>query len=285
MSTKNPSPILKWAGGKRKLTGDILSRMPSKIKTYYEPFIGGGAVFFELAHNNRFEHAIIGDCNAELINVYKVTRDNVELLIQELNGGGYQYEKTSYLKIRAILPSMISLVERAARFIFLNKTGFNGLYRVNKSGQFNVPFGKYTNPTICDEVNLRAVSKVLQGVEMINHDFESIISIATEGDAVYLDPPYIPLSKTSNFTSYNSDGFNENDHRRLAESFDKLIERKVCCVLSNSYTPLTLELYGKHDVFELIGARSIGGPATSRVSVKEVLISKRKMIDRSPQET
>jgi DNA adenine methylase len=251
--------------------------MLPKIKTYYEPFIGGGAVFFELARQKRFERAVIGDCNAELINAYKIVRDSIDSLVKELQTGDYEYAKPRYLRIRAMKPADLSNVERAARLIYLNRTCFNGLYRVNtKTGQFNVPFGRYKNPVICDEPNLRAISEALQNVDIQRTDFLSLVSDAKGGDVVYFDPPYIPTSKTSKFTSYNMLGFTEEDHRRLAECFNKLVESGVSVSLSNSFAPLALELYGQYEILELMGGRSVGGPASYRKPAKEIIVYGRK---------
>jgi len=256
------------------MIGHIIPRLPTRIHTYFEPFIGGGAVFFELARQRRFDQAVIGDCNTELVNTYKVVKENVSALVKELQTGNYKYNKTNYLRMRALVPNNLSEVERAARLIYLNRTCFNGLYRVNqKTGQFNVPFGRYKNPTICDEPNLRAVSAALANVKVVRSDFLGMVIDAQEGDAVYFDPPYIPTSATSKFTAYNMTGFTEADHRRLAACFDNLTKANVCCVLSNSHAPLALELYSKYDVFELMGARVVGGPAAYRKPVKEILVS------------
>src|SRR5512135_1062682 len=161
-----PYPFLKWAGGKGRMIGHILPRMPLKIATYYEPFIGGGAVFFELARQKRFQHAVIGDCNEELINTYRTIKHNVGALVKELKTGNYKYDRDNYYKTRALSPANLSDLERAARFIYLMRTCFNGLYRVNsRNGAFNTPFGKYKNPTICDEPNLLAISATLQTVD------------------------------------------------------------------------------------------------------------------------
>jgi DNA adenine methylase len=268
-----PHAFLKWCGGKGRMIGHIIPRMPEKINTYYEPFLGGGAIFFELARQKRFDRAVIGECNDELINIYKMIQEDVEGLILELKTGDYEYNKPNYLRIRAINTNTLSDVGRAARFMYLNKTAFNGLHRVNKKGQFNVPFGKYTNPVICDEINLRAVSDILMNVQVCKSDFEQIINDAKEGDVVYFDPPYMPVSKTSKFTSYTVDGFTEADQRRLAACFDKLVSKNICTVLSNSYTPLIMELYGKYKPTELMGARVVGGPASYRKPSAEIVCS------------
>lgn len=269
-----PYPFLKWAGGKGRMIGYIIPRMPPKIRTYFEPFLGGGAVFFELARQKRFENAVIGDCNEELVNAYKVIKGDIDKLVNELQTGDYKYGKANYLRIRALVPQNLTNLQRAARMIFLNRTCFNGLYRVNKkTGAFNVPFGKYKNPVICDEPNLRAISEALKNVEIIRTDFLSIVDGAQKGDTVYFDPPYVPISETSKFTSYNMRGFDEADHRRLAECFGNLSGRGVCCVLSNSFAPLVVELYDKYGMQKLMGARSIGGPASYRKPVKEIIVS------------
>lgn len=269
-----PYPFLKWAGGKGRMIGHIIPRMPSKIKTYYEPFIGGGAVFFELARQKRFERAVIADCNEELINTYRAIKNNIDALVRELQEGNYKYDRENYLRVRAIVPKDLSNIERAARFVFLMRTCFNGLYRVNsKTGAFNVPFGKYKNPKICDEPNLRAISTTLQNVEILAIDFEKAVEDAKPGDVAYFDPPYVPTSKTSKFTAYSMAGFTEADHRRLAACFSKLSSEGVCCVLSNSFAPLAVELYEKYGITEVMGARSVGGPASYRKPKKEIVVS------------
>lgn len=255
------------------MMGHILSRMPENIQTYYEPFIGGGAIFFELARQGRFQKAVIGDLNEELMNTYQTIRSHVNELVTELNIGDYKYSRSNFLRIRAIDPTALSLVQRAARFIYLNRTCFNGLYRVNSKGQFNTPFGAYKNPVICDEPNLRAASTVLQSVEILAADFEVVLSGAAPGDVVYMDPPYLPTSETSKFTAYNTGGFLPDDHRRLAACFERLVGEGVCCVLSNSYAPLTIELFGKHQMTEHMGARVVGGPAEYRKPAREIIVS------------
>ena len=251
----------------------IAPLLPAKIETYYEPFIGGAAVFFELAKQKRFERAVIGDCNAELVNVYVVVKSDVDALIKELQTGNYIYKKTNYYRVRALETGKLSKVERAARIIYLNHTCFNGLYRVNLSGQFNVPFGKYKNPAICDEPNLRATAKILEHVHILNSDFTHTVSGATKGDVVYMDPPYIPVSDTSKFTAYNKTGFTEEDHRRLATCFKQLVGSGVCCILSNSHAPLAIELYGQYDMLKLMGSRVVGGPASYRKPAKEIIVT------------
>lgn len=265
-------PFVKWLGGKSKSVLQIAKRMPNHINTYIEPFVGGGFMLFWLSNHNRFDHAVISDNNPELINAYMVIKHEVEFLIKELSKSKYVYDKDSFLKIRALEINNMSDVERAARFIYLNKTCFNGLYRVNKSGGFNTPFGKFSNPTILDVRNLRAVNVSLKKVRIIFGDFESSCSFAKKGDCVYFDPPYIPISKTSNFTSYTSEGFNLQSHIRLRNLFRDLSKKDIRVLLSNSKTEITMNLYEDFDYDIIDGSRSISGPAEHRNSVEEVLV-------------
>lgn len=264
-------PFLKWAGGKTRLAKEILQRLPSSIDTYYEPFVGSGAVFFALASEGRFRRAVLSDRNSELIDVYRALKRDVEQLIFEL--GKYTYDKDFYYEVRKRQPKELELFERAARTIYLNKTGFNGLYRVNRSGQFNVPFGRYQNPNFCDEPRLRAASAALKKAKLIVRDFESACKPAREGDAVYFDPPYVPLSSTSNFTAYHQDAFGEPEHQRLAKLFGTLAENGVAAVLSNSDTPLTRQLYKRWKPDSLSVLRMINSVTTRRGGVSEILVS------------
>lgn len=265
-------PVVKWAGGKKKVIKHIMNRLPASIETFYEPMVGGGFVLFYLANLRRFKKAIISDVNPELINAYRVIKKDVESLIQELSKSRYAYNKQTFLEHRAADTDSLDAKERAARFIYLNKTCFNGLYRVNKDGKFNTPFGTYTNPQICDTENLRAVSKCLKNVKILQKDFEEVCTTVTDGDAVYFDPPYIPLSKTSNFTSYTSGGFGLKEHIRLQNCFSYLADRNARIILSNSCAPEALELYQAYDMDIITGPRNVGGPAEYRKSVSEMLV-------------
>ncbi|HEY8096576.1 MAG TPA: Dam family site-specific DNA-(adenine-N6)-methyltransferase [Methylobacter sp.] len=272
MAKAPPYPFVKWAGGKSRVAQYVLRRLPDSIGTYYEPMVGGGAIFFELAKAKRFKNAVLADKNPDLINTWNVIQNNVEELIKELsNKKKYRYEKQTYMKIRSSTKDMTK-VELAARFIFLNKTCFNGLYRLNSKGGFNVPFGKYEDPLICDEKNLRTVSHLLEDVDIILQDFGRATLDAADGDAIYFDPPYIPLSNTSKFTSYTSDGFTIDDHMRLAKTFKLLGDGGTRVVLSNSSAKAAIELYGGFDIDWIIGTRSVGGPADYRKSVKEMVV-------------
>jgi len=271
MAKTPPYPFLKWAGGKGRVASRILARLPESINTYYEPFLGGGAIFFELAKEKRFKRAVLSDMNPALINCWQVIQANVESLIRELQKSQYKYEKKTYLKIRAADISTFSDVQKAARTIYLNKTCFNGLYRVNSQGNFNVPFGKYSNPTICDESNLTAVSQALKGVEIKICEF-NVAEKAKIGDAVYFDPPYLPISATSKFTAYTELGFGLEDHEKLAGLFQHIGKKGVRCVLSNSAAKKAIELYSDFDMDKFIGTRSVGGPVDFRKPAGEIIV-------------
>lgn len=244
------------------------------MNTYYEPFLGGGAVFFVLDSEDAFEKAVIGDYNSELMATYAALAEPalLEETISLLKG--YPYERSFYEELRKKLPKDLSPGELAARFIYLNRVGFNGLYRVNKRGIFNVPFGRYTNPTICDEENLRQVSGALRQdrVTCLNTDFEKQVETAQKGDVVYFDPPYMPLSITANFTEYMAGGFTLKDQERLAACFRRLAERGVGVLLSNSDTPKVHELYAEFQRDAVQAKRAINSKADRRGPVSELLI-------------
>src|SRR5512133_204214 len=265
-----PRPVLKWAGGKTPLTERILQLLPTKIDAYYEPFFGGGAVFFALAREGRLRRAVLSDANEELINLYRALKSDVDAVVTELRKMTVSEEE--YYRIRDLRPR--SDAKRAARTIYLNKTGFNGLYRVNRSGLFNVPYGRHVNPKICDEPNLRAVADVLTNlnVELLQQDFEQTCRLARSKDAVYLDPPYLPLSPTASFTSYDRHPFGLTEHERLARIFDELTKRNVPAVLSNSCTPESERLYQAHAIEHPLVARNINRDAKKRGKIKEILV-------------
>jgi DNA adenine methylase len=253
------------------LVPDILQRLPSEIETYYEPFAGSAAVFFALGSEGRFKRAVLSDQNRELIDVYKAIKRDVASVIAALKE--HPYDREVFYRVRATDPRSLDLAERAARFIYLNKTGFNGLYRVNRSGAFNVPFGRYTNPKICDEPRLRRCAEALKGARLLVSDFEHACQEAKGGDAVYFDPPYVPISKTSNFTAYHSVAFEDAEHQRLAETFAALIDRGVRVVLSNSDTPATRKLYKAFKPTRILVARPINSKSHMRGDVGEILVS------------
>jgi DNA adenine methylase len=272
MAARSYDPVLKWAGGKRQLLPHILERLPKKIDTYYEPFVGGGAVFFALAHERRFNKAVLTDQNADLIAVYRALKTNLTKLIELLKKHDANHCEDYYYEVRDELEPK-KLVERAARLIYLNKTGFNGLYRVNRSGKFNVPFGRYDKPRILDEPRLKAAHQALTNVEIDVADFEETCKRAKRGDAVYLDPPYLPVSATANFSDYHALPFGLAEHERLAAVFGDLARRRVPALLSNSHTPDTTRLFGKFFLEQVEARRSINSDKSRRGPVGEILVS------------
>lgn len=265
------APFLKWAGGKQRLLSQYNSFFPPQayIKHYFEPFIGSAAVFFSLQLNGP---ATLSDRNENLIEVYEMVRDDVAGVIDALRP--HRNEADYFYAVRAQNPARLTAVQRAARLIFLNKTCYNGLYRENQKGEFNVPFGRYKNPKICDAPRLEAAAAALQGASLQVADFAAVALTAVPGDFVYFDPPYVPLSQTSNFTSYNKAGFGEADQVRLAETVGRLTERGVSVMLSNSSADLVYDLYN-HSPYRLIdiqARRNINSKADRRGPVKELLI-------------
>ena len=267
---KETYPIVKWVGGKRQLMFELLKNMPKSYNRYFEPFIGGGALFFELQPEN----AYISDMNEELINLYSVVRNNVYELISDLNK--HEVSKEYFLDIRNIDRTdeykNLSNVQRASRFIYLNRTCFNGLYRVNSQGQFNVPFGNYKNPRIIDENNLLNCSELLKKTEIKNADFSEILTKVKKGDFVYFDPPYVPLNETSSFTSYTKDGFDMDMQFKLREVCDELDSMGVMFMLSNSDTKFVNELYANYEIKKVFASRAVNANAEGRGKITEVLV-------------
>jgi DNA adenine methylase len=263
-------PFLKWAGGKSRLIPKYQTYLPAReaIKRYFEPFIGSAALFFHLQP----ARACLSDCNRKLIEVFEVVRDDVNGLIEALQP--HRNEKDYYYRVRAQNPADMDKAARAARIIYMNRTCYNGLYRENQQGEFNVPFGRYKNPTICDEDRLHAASAALQGVDLCATDFAEAVAGAGAGDFVYFDPPYVPLNATSSFTSYSRFGFDESDHRRLAETVHALTKRGCRVMLSNSSAPLVYELYEGHgyQLMPIQARRNINSKANKRGPVTELLI-------------
>ncbi|EKU97932.1 DNA adenine methylase Dam [Leptolyngbya sp. PCC 7375] len=263
-------PFVKWAGGKAKLLSELAKRLPPSFSTYYEPFVGGGALYFKLQPGD----AVLSDRNFELVNCYKAIRDYSEDLIDDLKI--HRYKKEYYYNLRdadrdeSFLDT--SSIYRASRFIYLNKTCFNGLYRVNKKGEFNTPIGRYRNPTICDEGNLLACSELLQGVTIEARDYQTVEVHANSGDFVYFDPPYKPVSDTSNFTSYTADGFGVQDQHNLAELCVNLSKKGVKFMLSNSDCDFILDLYKGFNIDRVRAPRSINSKGSKRGKVGELII-------------
>jgi DNA adenine methylase len=261
-----PRPFLKWVGGKGQLLDQLRPLLPPMFGRYFEPFVGGGALFFA----RRPPHASLRDVNEELIDCYCAIRDCVDDVITALRK--HDYERDYYYAVRDWEPKALPPAKRAARTIFLNKTGFNGLYRVNRAGKFNVPFGRYTDPRFCDDDNLRCCSLALQGVDIRVRRFEAIVDDAKPGDFVYFDPPYVPVSETSDFTSYVAGGFSWKEHEKLADVFRRLSGKRVYAMLSNSDTRAVRELYAGFSVHEVYATRSVNSNAARRGKVAEVVI-------------
>jgi DNA adenine methylase len=275
--SQKPKPFVKWVGGKRQLLKQFrdLGLYPPELfdpttNTYYEPFVGGGAVFFDLLP----ERAELSDLNRELVITYNVIKNNIDELIFSLKQ--HIYDKEYYLEVRAKNVNELSDIEVASRFIFLNRTGFNGLYRVNKKGQFNVPFGRYSNPVICDEENLRRVSKELQNVIIKHQDYTSVLKNAQKGDFIYFDPPYYPLNRTSSFTAYTSESFLEKEQTELRDTFIELHKRGCYVMLSNSDTPFINDLYSEIDgatIHKITAGRAINSKGSGRGKITELLVT------------
>jgi len=265
------SPFLKWVGGKSKLLPELEKHLPASLKTkrYHEPFVGGGALFFA-AQPRR---ANLSDSNAELVHAYQQVRDNVNGLLDAL--AHHVYERPHFETTRALNPLELSPSARAARFIFLNKTCFNGLWRVNRSGQFNVPFGRYTAPKFCDAPGLLRASHALQGVTIEHQSYKDAALKANEGDFVYFDPPYDPVSATASFTGYTASPFGWNEQEELAAVCAQLNRRGVRFLLSNSATPRIKALYASFEQRMVKAGRSINSKADGRGMVDEILVFNR----------
>lgn len=270
-----PRPILKWAGGKSRLVPRIVQLLPERMETYYEPFAGGAAVLFSLAHAQRFQRAVLSDRNKDLVDVYRAVKSKVRSLIDLL--ATYSHDRDEYYRIRAIDPATLDLVERAARIIYLNRTGYNGLYRVNSSGRFNVPFGRYKDPKFCDPPRLLAAARVLKPVRLEVADFEEICTQAKAGDGVYFDPPYLPVSRTASFAAYHHETFTLDDHQRLARAFARLEAKGVATLLSNSSTPVSKKLYKNFKCQTVQVTRPINSRASGRGTVPELLVVSRSI--------
>ncbi len=267
-------PFLKWAGGKRQLLPEIRNSLPNprSYGRYFEPFLGGGAVFFDLQPKK----AVINDFNAEAINVYRIIRDDVDGLIEHLKT--HENEADYFYRIREMdrNPNFdeLSVLTKASRIIYLNKTCYNGLFRVNSQGQFNVPFGRYKNPNIVNEIVLRAVSRYLNDnkIEILNTDFEKSLESVKKNDFVYFDPPYDPVSDSSSFTGYTLNGFDKEEQERLRNLCDKLNDKGCKFLLSNSATPFILGIYKDYEIEIVEAARAINSVASGRGKIDEVLI-------------
>jgi DNA adenine methylase len=274
----NPAkPFLKWAGGKTQLLPQFSPFIPRRFNNYFEPFTGSAAVYWYL-YNLRsqgqlnFDKVTLMDINDELMTSYRVIRDQVDDLIVALRKHKFNHNNEYFYKVRALVTANLTEIDVAARFIYLNKTCFNGLYRVNSKGQFNVPVGKYLNPTIVNEQELIAASYALKSVDITTSSYEKIVDQAKKGDFVYFDPPYAPISPTSSFTSYTKFSFGETEQVKLSRVFRQLNENGCFLMLSNSWIDLTLSLYKGFKCVELKASRFINSNPDKRGKVSELLV-------------
>lgn len=275
VSGLSAKPFLKWVGGKQQLLSQFEPYFPANFQRYFEPFAGGGAVFFHLWNAGKLPQAVfLFDNNEELINVYRMVRDKVEDLIRLLAAHQESHSREYYYRMRALDRENLHLgdEERAARTIYLNRTCYNGLYRVNSRAQFNVPMGRYKNPQILYEKGLRAASAALQGSAIEVFDFREMANLAQPGDFFYFDPPYDPLSKTASFTGYTANSFKDEDQQALAEVFGQLAAKGCFCMLSNSCTPFILELYQNFRTEIVQAKRAVNSDANGRGNIPEVVV-------------
>lgn len=265
------SPVIKWVGGKGKLLHELTARLPERFNRYFEPFAGGLALFFRVAPRK----AVISDSNADLIALYKAISSDVGAVIRKLQHHREAHDEKHYYAMRANWNQhhdSWSDAERAAGFIYLNKTCFNGLWRVNRSGDFNVPIGRYTDPPICVPETLRAAHALLARAELRCGDYQAAVADAGRGDFVYFDPPYDPITPTANFTSYSAAGFGPDDQRALAETARKLVARGCQVMLSNSDTPFIRSIYKGFQIDRVKCSRAINSNASKRGDVDEVIV-------------
>jgi len=278
-TNENPKPFVKWVGGKRQLLRQFreINLYPPfafnpDTATYFEPFVGGGAMFFDLLP----KRAVLSDMNLELVTTYNVIKNDVETLIKKLKEHQKKNNKEYFLKIRAQKIEKLADANIAARFIYLNRTGFNGLYRVNRSGGFNVPYGENKNPMICDEDNLRKAHDAMKHTKILHQDYKKVLAKAKKGDFVYFDPPYYPVNRTSSFTSYTKEGFLEKEQTELRDTFLELHKRGCYAMLSNSDTKFINDLYSGLDkkikIHKVLAGRAINSNGTGRGKIREVVV-------------
>lgn len=270
---KSPKPFIKWVGGKRQLLPDLIKRLPEKIEDYFEPFIGGGALMWSL-DRKLIKKITINDYNSDLVNLYNVVKNSPDLLLENLSK--HENNEQYYYNIREMDRQenyeQWDDIAKASRFIYLNKTGYNGLYRVNSKGQNNVPFGRYQNPNIVDAENIQACSQFLKDVVILNGDFENIKHLLTPSAFVYFDPPYVPLSATSSFTGYTDKGFDGEMQLRLKLFCDYIDDIGAKFMLSNSSAALIYDFYSKYHIEEIMASRMVNCKAGGRGKIKELII-------------
>lgn len=271
---RSPKPWIKFVGGKTQLLPELLRIVPSICRTYYEPFVGGGALFFALSERHVFKNAVLSDMNAELTNGYVQVQSRPAELMKTLRRYEATYDKDPekfYYEVRSIDPATLSPTMRAARFIFLNKLGFNGLYRVNRSGKFNVPWGKKLVARTFEQSVIEADTEALRGVTIYNRDFSEVVEKAGPGDVVYFDPPYLPKSKTSSFTAYTGAGFPLAEHERLAKVARECADRGAYVVISNSDMPEVREIFKGFVCHEVVASRNVNSKGDKRGKIWELI--------------
>jgi DNA adenine methylase len=271
------APLIKWAGGKRQLLEELNMRLPPRWNTYFEPFIGGGALLVNLENRGQLSKAVISDLNFELINLYRIVKTRPEQLIDELNRDDFRNDEESYKELKTEFNSLIGSdkkrIRRAALLIYLNKHGFNGLWRVNRKGKFNVPFGRHARKSLPADAAIRKFHAMLQNVAIQHADFEKTVRPAKKGDFVYFDPPYHPVSKTANFTDYHASGFRFSDQERLAATFRRLSDKGVYVMLSNSKVPAIEELYEGFSIATVPAKRYINCNGERRTGAFEIIVT------------
>ena len=267
-------PFLKWAGGKTRLLPALRQSLPPRFNKYFEPFVGGGAFFFDLSPSQ----AVLGDSNPELINCYEVVREQPEALVRSITK--LRVSEAEFYRLRQLDPNTLPAVARAARLIYLNKTCYNGLYRVNKQGKFNTPYGYPRDLKLVDAANLMAASRSLEKAQLLNTDFEAVLKTAKRGDFIYFDPPYVPVGRFSDFQRYTKDQFYEADQVRLAEHFCELSARGCFVLLSNSFNERTRKLYSKFLQRTVQMPRFVNCRGEGRGHVNELLISNYEPLSR-----
>jgi len=264
--------FVKWAGGKTQLISQFTKFFPVKIERYFDVFVGGGAVAFYIMQKYKPKEVFISDINEELINTYEVIRESLAELIKSLKEHKQKHNKEYYYKIRALNPESLNKVEKAGRFIYLNKSCFNGLYRVNSKGGFNVPIGSSKSPAIVQEEDLTLISKLLKNVTIKAMSFEKILDYAKRGDFCYFDSPYFPLKKGKSFTTYTKDNFLEKEQERLAEVYRELDKRGCKLMLSNSDTDFIKNLYGGYKIKIVKANRMINCNGNDRGKINEIVV-------------
>lgn len=268
----NIPTFIKWAGGKRRLIKNLAFLFPKKIDRFFEPFLGGGVIFFYIKQKYNPRYIMISDNNPELINAFKVVKTKPKELITKLSEHKKRHSKKYYYRIRTVDPKILSRIERAARFIYLNKTCFNGLYRVNSKGQFNVPIGRYKNPEIFNKERILLASSFLRRVKVKKQDFEKIENFVKKEDFIYFDPCYNPKIRTTIFNNYTKEGFLEKEQKRLAELFGRLDKRGCRLMLNNSNTALVKKLYKDYQIKIVKCGRSINCKSDGRTKINELVI-------------